>query len=368
MLTDSRFPWARLYELQQPIQFDELGSLLEEIWAAHSQHRAPSSEQTAAPRLIGDSADMQLVRELIQRVATTAATVLVTGESGTGKEVVARLIHEQSGRLGEFVAINCGAIPDHLLESELFGHERGAFTGAVASRAGRIEMANGGTLFLDEIGDMPLPMQVKLLRVLQERVIERVGGTEAREVDIRVVAATHRDLQQCIDEGRFREDLFYRLNVFPIDVPPLRDRRQDIPTLLDEFIGRMEREYGVTVRLRESAIDVLQAYEWPGNVRELANIVERLAVVNPMGEFGASDLPWPLRDESEDDAPVVVGSTLQAHNLPEEGIDLKEHLCSIERSLIASALERADGVVQKAAESLGLRRTTLVEKIRRHGL
>ena len=366
-MIDRQYPWARLYELRYPVQFDELGSLLEEIWASYSQHR--SDGLTDSLRLIGDSAEMQAVRSLIARVATTTATVLVMGESGTGKEVVARLIHEQSGRGGEFVAINCGAIPEHLLESELFGHERGAFTGAVSGRAGRIEIANKGTLFLDEIGDMPIPMQVKLLRVLQERVIERVGGTTSKSVDIRVIAATHRDLQACIDAGDFREDLYYRLNVFPIEIPPLRQRHGDIPLLLQEFIARIERDYGLTVRLTSAAQSVMVDYDWPGNVRELANIVERLAVIKPMGEFEASDLPWPLCTRAETDSEVrIVDATLAPSSLPADGIDLKGHLNTVERDLISRALEQAGGVVQKAAESLGLRRTTLVEKIRRHGL
>src|SRR5690606_15686199 len=206
------FPWARLYTLRQPVQFDELGELLEEIWAAHSPRRQPCDAHVA-DGLVGESRHIARITTLIERVATSGATVLFTGESGTGKEVVARRIHHLSGRKGQFVAINCGAIPEQLLESELFGYERGAFTGAVARRIGRFELAHGGTLFLDEIGDMPMPMQVKLLRVLQEHVIERVGGTESIEVDVRIVAATHRDLPRRIEEGLFREDLYYRLNV-----------------------------------------------------------------------------------------------------------------------------------------------------------
>ena len=192
---DQQFPWARFYELKYPVQFDDLGSLLDEIWVSHSQHKQERPAGGQKNRLIGDSVEMQNIRSLIERVAPSMATVLVTGESGTGKEVVAQQIHELSGRSGPFVAINCGAIPDHLLESELFGHERGAFTGAVSARAGRFEMANGGTIFLDEIGDMPAGMQVKLLRVLQERVLERIGGTTTTPLDIRVIAATHRNLQ-----------------------------------------------------------------------------------------------------------------------------------------------------------------------------
>jgi sigma-54 specific flagellar transcriptional regulator A len=346
--------------------------VLEEIWASHSQHRADNVECADDRRLIGKSAAMREVQKLVGQVAPATATVLVTGESGTGKEVVARRIHELSGRSGQFVAINCGAIPEHLLESELFGHERGAFTGAVSARAGRIELADGGTLFLDEIGDMPMSMQVKLLRVLQERVIERVGGSRSIPIDIRVIAATHRDLQSCIVSGEFREDLFYRLSVFPIEIRPLRDRPEDIGPLLDEMILRIKGEYDLIVQLTSAAIDVLTQYSWPGNVRELANLVERLAVIKPNGIFDEADLPWPLRPAEEpQDEPRVVNSTLSTAvpmELPVDGIDLKDHLSSVERDLISSALQNAEGVVQKAAELLGMRRTTLVEKIRRHGL
>jgi len=369
---DQQFPWARFHELKYPIQFDALGSLLDEIWVSHSQHRQDRAADGRTCRLIGKSVEMQNIRSLIERVAPSPATVLITGESGTGKEVVAQRIHELSGRSGPFVAINCGAIPDHLLESELFGHERGAFTGAVAARAGRFEMANGGTLFLDEIGDMPTAMQVKLLRVLQERVVERVGGTKSIPFDIRVIAATHRDLQKRIDDGQFREDLFYRLSVFPIDIPPLRDRIDDIRPLVEEIVGRVQQSHGVTLRIQEPAMAVLCEYEWPGNVRELANLLERLAIIRPNGEIQLSDLPWPLRDA--EDLPQVLNSSLTSTNtdtplsLPAAGLDLKEHLAMVEKELIENALTQANGTVKKAADLLGMRRTTLAEKIRRLGL
>ena len=219
----SKYPWARVHTLPDPVSFDALGDVLDEIRSVQQRLRH-DSDIGESTRLIGASADMRIVRQLIDKVAPSLATVLVTGESGTGKEVIARRIHEQSGRKGPFVAVNCGAIPEHLLESELFGHEKGAFTGADRARPGRFELANGGTFFLDEIGDMPSVMQVKLLRVLEERVVERVGGTKSIPVDIRLVAATHRDLPQRIEDGRFREDLYYRLSVFPIELSPLRDR------------------------------------------------------------------------------------------------------------------------------------------------
>lgn len=371
LMLRNEFPWARFYDLRSPVQFDELGSVLEEIRASHTRHRHEHPE-TQHESIIGDSAPIKSIRSLLERVAPSQATVLITGESGTGKEVVVRQIHRLSGREGAFVAINCGAIPEHLLESELFGHERGAFTGALTRRIGRFELAKGGTIFLDEIGDMPMPMQVKLLRVLQERVIERVGGTASIPVDVRVVAATHRDLPELIEEGRFREDLYYRLNVFPIEIPPLRERIEDIAPLVREMTGRVFRRYGMRLDVTAEAIAVLEQYAWPGNARELANLVERLAVMRPNGTIDVDSLPWPLRQApaSPVDATVRVEGTLPsaAAGLPAGGLDLKEYLAGLERDMIRSALERADGVVQQAADELGVRRTTLVEKINRHKL
>jgi sigma-54 specific flagellar transcriptional regulator A len=369
-LTAEDFPWARIHELSRPLQIDALGAVLDEIAAAYSTRRREEPVSNADSTLIGDSADMRMIRALIERVAPSDATVLITGESGTGKELIARQIHDVSGRKGQFVAINCGAIPDHLLESELFGHERGAFTGAHSARAGRFEIAAGGTLFLDEIGDMPTAMQVKLLRVLQERVIERVGGTKSIAVDIRIVAATHRDLPKRIEEGTFREDLFYRLSVFPIEMSALRERPEDIEPLVRALSVRVARHCGVRVRLTDAALSVLRDYAWPGNVRELANLIERLAVIKPRGVVDVTDLPRPLQRSD----PTVLSDSLQEQTTglsvhwPREGLDLKEHLAGIERDMIAGALRDAGGVVQKAAELLGMGRTTLVEKIRRHNL
>lgn len=371
-MLDQEYPWARFYNLSYPIQFDALGEVLDEIWASHSQHREIPALETSNCRLIGESKDMQMIRRLSERVAPSMATVLITGESGTGKEVVARYIHEQSDRKGPFVAINCGAIPDHLLESELFGHERGAFTGAATTRKGRFELAHGGTLFLDEIGDMPAAMQVKLLRVLQEKVLERVGGTKSIPVDIRVIAATHRDLPARIEQGTFREDLFYRLSVFPIEISPLRERPADVEPLIDEMISRVWSSHGVRLSLADSVLDTLREYPWPGNVRELSNLIERLAVIRPNSEIKYTDLPRPLRRDEE--LPVVMNDSLsnvgasELAALPSGGLDLKQHLAEIEGNMIQSALDQSDGVVQKAAELLGLGRTTLVEKIRRHKL
>jgi len=366
----AQYPWARFHSLDYPVRLDALDEVLEEIHASHGAARSkqPASRQS---KLIGESADMQVVRKLAAQVAPSTATVLISGESGTGKEVVARQIHELSGRKGPFVAVNCGAIPEHLLESELFGHERGAFTGAVASRAGRFELAEGGTFFLDEIGDMPAVMQVKLLRVLEERCIERVGGTRSIPVDVRLIAATHRDLPECIRDGRFREDLYYRLSVFPIEISPLRLRPDDLAPLIEEFTRRLQDDHAISLQIDRGAMRVLGDYGWPGNVRELANLIERLVVVRPNGVVTARDLPWPLV-EHRDAGPEIVSSNLALQDgaprakLPAEGFDLKEYLADIECEMIVQALQESNGVVQHAAEILGVGRTTLVEKIRRY--
>jgi len=327
--------------------------------------------------LVGSSRDIQYVRTLIRQVAVTEASVLILGESGTGKEVVARNIHYYSARREHpFVPVNCGAIPADLLESELFGHERGAFTGAYSARQGRFELAEGGTLFLDEIGDMPLNMQVKLLRVLQERSFERVGSNETLETDVRIVAATHQDLEQLVTEGKFRMDLYYRLNVFPIEVPPLRKRVEDIPLLVRGFVNRMEQDKRGTVNLDVCAQAALAKYYWPGNVRELSNLIERLAILYPQKLVKWSDLPEKFRpnqdwiaEQSEEfavRAPAPGGPPVSALQLPADGIDLKTHLADIERSLMVQALDQTDWVVARAAKLLNLQRTTLVEKMRKY--
>ena len=326
--------------------------------------------------LVGCSPAIQGIRRLMNQVASTDANVLILGETGTGKEVVARNIHRASARGSRpFVAVNCGAIPADLLESELFGHEKGAFTGALTARQGRFEMAEGGTLFLDEIGDMPLPMQVKLLRVLQERTIERVGSNRSIACDVRIIAATHRDLETAIADGKFREDLYYRLNVFPIEMPPLRQRLGDLPLLITELTARMDGEGRATVRLGVSGLRALSVYPWPGNVRELANLVERLAILHPGETVGLQDLPPKFRQGFPDSAPDDDASAAMAlptlgiePRLPENGIDLKEYLNDLEMGLIRRALDEANGVVAHAAKLLGMRRTTLVEKIRKFGI
>lgn len=333
--------------------------------------------------LVGSSRNVQAVREMMAQVADKEVTVLITGESGTGKEVVARNLHYNSHRRHKpFVPVNCGAIPAELIESELFGHEKGAFTGAITSRAGRFEMAEGGTLFLDEIGDLPLNMQVKLLRVLQERTFERVGGSKTYQSDVRVIAATHRNLEDMIEKGDFREDLFYRLNVFPIEMPALRERHEDIPLLLNELVSRLENEKRGSIRFNSAAIMSLVQHDWPGNVREMANLVERLVIMHPYGVIGVQELPMKYRHVEEGDDELLPNSVMEVADdsrpfpmseqsaalLPVNGLDLKEYLTDLEKNLIQQALDDAQGVVARAAEKLHIRRTTLVEKMRKYDI
>ncbi len=342
--------------------------------------------------LAGNSPAISLTRSLIRQVAPSDATVLILGESGTGKEVVAQALHKLSPRKNKpFVPVNCGAIPGELLESELFGHEKGAFTGALTARQGRFEMAEGGTLFLDEIGDMPMPMQVKLLRVLQERTFERVGSNKTIQCNVRIIAATHRNLEQEIQEKRFREDLFYRLNVFPIEVPSLRERAEDIPWLVNDLISRMQQAKRGDLRLTAEAVALMMQHDWPGNVRELANLIERLAIIYPQQEVKATDLPEKFQgytvpddleismvyedgdsqtaDDSEaDHSRALTESITPLTQLPDNGMDLKEYLNNLESDLIKQALDECDGVVAHAAKLLNIRRTTLVEKLRKYDL
>lgn len=324
----------------------------------------PEAEQVAG--LVGDSPAMRAVMEFVNKVADSDSTVLITGESGTGKEVLARALHARSRRHGgPLVPVNCGAIPEALLESELFGHERGAFSGAHQARAGRFELAHGGTLFLDEIGEMPLGLQVKLLRALQERCFERVGGTRSVKVDVRIIAATNADLEVAVREGRFRKDLFYRLHVIPMVVPPLRQRRTDIPLLVQHFIERLNARKGASVRgLEPEAMARFCDYQWPGNVRELENLIERLVVLKREGTIGVEDLPDVLqgcRPVADPRMPVPAG-------LSREGIDLMLELEQYENQLILEALSQANGITSKAARLLRLNRTTLVEKLKRKKL
>jgi len=309
--------------------------------------------------LVGSSESIKNIRHMMKQVMNSDATVLILGESGTGKEVVARNLHYHSDRRDKpFIAVNCGAIPADLLESELFGHEKGAFTGAIATRKGRFEMAEGGTLFLDEIGDMPQPMQVKLLRVLQERTIERVGGKKSIKIDVRIISATHHDLEQEIKEGHFREDLFYRLNLFPIRMPPLRDRMDDITLLINELISRIESQGRPSIHLLPEAIEAMSGYSWPGNIRELANMIERLVILYPNKEVKASDLPRKFQQ----------AETKTGAKATHDGLDLKEYLAKTEKTLIQETLKEHNNDVTATAEYLHIRETTLLEKMKKHGL
>ena len=369
--------------------------------------------------LVGAGGAIASLRSLVVQVAPKMANVLLLGESGTGKEVIARAIHDCSTRSrGPFVAVNCGAIPAELLESELFGHEKGAFTGAVSARKGRFELAEGGTLFLDEIGDMPFDMQVKLLRVLQERTYERVGGTKAQKANVRIVAATHQNLESKVESGEFRMDLFYRLNVFPIEVPPLRERPEDVPLLAQRFIDLQQEQSGDLITLSREALEQLCQCEWPGNIRELGNLVERLTILYPGETIEPSQLPNRYNPEAGAESPAprhdpeavarfidelfngldqksqdkvatlpmpaggdredLSGLFAAADDLPPVtphvvdfqvgDIDLKEHLANIEKDLIFAALEHSDWVNAQAAKRLNLQRTTLVEKMRKYDI
>ena len=392
---------SRVIRLPFPFKYESLAKAL------HVPAQAALEEAANVVMPTGVSNAVRDATRLIRQVAAHDSSVLILGESGTGKELAARAIHDASPRRQRpFVAINCGAIPSELLESELFGHEKGSFTGAVAARKGRFEIAEGGTLFLDEIGDMSLPMQVKLLRVLQERVFERVGNHAPIRCNVRIIAATHRNLEDSIARGVFREDLFYRLNVFPIEMPSLRERVEDIPLLIRDFSNRNAHEGRGRIELTQRTLQALSRHPWPGNVRELGNLIERLSILCPNRRVDIADLPAKYRPasvvedlmqlsdevalqpasapqfavqeesvgEEEDfglDDREAVSMLTQSDavdviaQLPPEGIDLRDHLFNIERNLIRQALNRAGGTVAHAARLLKLRRTTLVEKLRK---
>jgi len=310
--------------------------------------------------LIGQHPNIERIQSLIRKVAATDATVLISGESGTGKELVARQIHTLSARgEGPFIALNCGAIPAELLESELFGHERGAFTGAVGARHGMFQVARGGTIFLDEVAEMAPPLQVKLLRVLQEREFRPVGGDRTVKTDVRVIAASNKELFDEVSKGRFREDLFYRLQVIPIRLPPLRDRRSDIPLLLEHFLEKMNsRRPQGPVRLSEAAQVQMWEYDWPGNVRELENVIEQLVVLADGDTIDGENLPPSIRR-------FVAGKRNPAPSLTDAGFDFNRAVEAFENQLIHEALQKSNGNKQAAARLLGLKRTTLVAKLRR---
>jgi sigma-54 specific flagellar transcriptional regulator A len=396
---------ARVLRLSFPFKYTSLAAALSPAANANLEDIAPVRMPT------GRSPAIRETIGLIRQVAVHDSNVLILGESGSGKEVVARAVHESSPRRRRpFVAINCGAIPAELLESELFGHEKGAFTGAVTARKGRFEIAEGGTLFLDEIGDMSMPMQVKLLRVLQERIFERVGSQTPMRCNVRIIAATHRNLEESITRGTFREDLFYRLNVFPIEMPSLRSRIEDLPLLVRDLARQNSAEGRSRVEFSAPAFGALMHYPWPGNVRELGNLVERLSILFPDKLIGVAELPLKYRppgwvpgnereerlvvaddcgisdaDETVDTPECGVAESIGEEQamrlltavklngegdsslaqLPDQGLDLRMHLYNIERTLIRQALERTDGTVAQAARLLQLRRTTLVEKMRK---
>ena len=387
--------------LPKPFDLKEVVEVVERALSERKNAGAPKASLPGDGEedlpLIGRSAAMQDIYRVLARLMNTDLTVMITGESGTGKELVARALHDYGKRrYGPFVAINMAAIPRELIESELFGHEKGAFTGATNRYAGRFEQAEGGTLFLDEIGDMPLMMQVKLLRVLQEKVFERVGGTQPIQTNVRIIAATHRDLEAQIVDQRFREDLYYRLNVFPIEMPPLRDRGEDLPLLIDDLLVRIAEEGGPRLEFTEAALDFLQTYPWPGNVRELSNLLERLSILYPdsridLGHLPKSylqtaglepsdldtALPEPLVPPPAALRAVAPPRPAQDNNqatqapsleLPAEGLNLRDHLAKVEIAMILQALDQGDWIVARAAATLGLRRTTLVEKMRRYKL
>ena len=347
--------------VNKPFQIDELLHVLESaleqrrLQSENAYLRSQLEERYRFEGIVGKSREMARLFQLLETVAPTGSTILITGETGTGKEVVARAIHHNSPRrANRFVAINCSAIPETLLEAELFGHVRGAFTGAVGNRQGRLEQAHKGTLFLDEVGTMSTALQMKLLRVLQEREFERVGESHPTKVDVRVIAATNSDLTQMVANGQFREDLYYRLNVIPVELPPLRHRKDDVPLLVQHFLDRFRPG---TVASQE-AMRRLMAFSWPGNVRQLENAVERaIAFSGGRSQIDVDDLPPDIQQAREPLRSSV--------DLPEEGVDLDAYVAAIERDLIERSLERTGGNKGQAAKLLNLKRTTLVEKLKR---
>jgi len=384
--------------ITKPFNFDELMIILKKALSVSKLQQENVMLKMQLKKkydfkgLIGDSPPMQAVYELIEKIADTDSTVMITGESGTGKELIAKTIHYNNvaRAAGPFVPLNCAAIPRDLLESELFGHEKGAFTGAINTRIGRFELAQGGTLFLDEVGELDPALQVKLLRILQEREFERVGGVKTIKVDVRILAATNKDLEKATKEGKFREDLFYRLNVIPLHLPPLRKRIEDISLLLAHFVQEFAKKRKCEpLTFSPEAMECLMKYHWPGNVRELENLVERLSILANNKVVQASDLPDKLHQiafphmESLHPHPDVDGGAEPGRfmnaseplslgrpgiEIGEAGIDLNEAVSSIERNLIQKALEKTGGVRSRAAQLLGLNRTTLLEKMKKMGI
>ena len=366
-----------IFTLPKPLNLDELESLVMRAREYQSMKMfdreagASVQNQLLSTTMIGTSAPMLALFEMITKVAASNATVLIQGESGTGKELAARAIHQLSDRHGKnFVPVNCAAIPDDLLESELFGHVKGSFTGAYANRAGRFEMADKGTLFLDEIGDMKANLQVKLLRVLQNREFEPVGASKSQKVDVRIVAATNKNLEELVITRDFREDLYYRLSVIPIIIPPLRERREDIPLLIHTFLTRFNADKRNAVKgFSRDTLEILCAYEWPGNIRELENLVERLVILKGSGVIVPDDLPEKYLSGKVLQPALVQLPGLQADNLlPEGGICLNSAVDEFENNLIMQALARSGGNKKEAALLLNLKRTTLIEKLKKKNL
>jgi len=340
--------------------------------ASEVQYLKEEDARRAGP-MIGEGEVMRAVQKLIDKVAASASPVLVLGESGTGKELVAREIHRRSARSGgPFVAVNCAALSEGVLESELFGHEKGAFTGAMTGRKGRFELADGGTLFLDEIGELPAAVQVKLLRVLQDTEFERVGGNKTIRVDTRIVAATHKDLKKAIPKGEFREDLYYRLNVISIELPPLRDRREDIPALAEHFLARYARELAKPARMSAEVLDRLIHYRWPGNIRELQNVLERAVVLCEGEQLTVADLPREILEPAGTPAPEPAPSAALVEateaGSPEHPTDLTARLDALEKAIILEALQKFRWNQTKVAAALGLKRSSLQYKMKKHGL
>ncbi len=359
--------------LTKPVSPEEIIHIVEKAVSSRNGGRPSESsiEQNGFLNIVGKSPAIRHVFDIVKKVASADSTVLITGESGTGKELIAQAIHMAGDRRnGPFVPVNCAAIPEELLESELFGHEKGAFTHAIRTRIGRFELANKGTIFLDEIGDMSPSLQVKLLRVLQERRFERVGGMKTVEIDIRVIAATNIDLEEAVKEGRFREDLYYRLNVIPIKVPPLRERVTDIPLLLDYFLEKCSSRKGASVKgIDETARQCLLSYDWPGNVRELENVMERMVILSNGPVITVEDLPERIAKAAgitSNKAPL--GQEVGGIVLPEEGLCLSKAVEEFEKSLIIQALDRTNWVKNRAAKLLQMNRTTLIEKMKKQKL
>ncbi|MEN6624830.1 MAG: sigma-54 dependent transcriptional regulator [Candidatus Sumerlaeia bacterium] len=358
--------------ITKPFHLDEIKILVhkarqfQSLQAENQNLKRELKRTSRVENIVGQSPSMLQLDQLIRTVADSDSTILVLGESGTGKELVARAIHYNSDRSNQpLIPVNCGAIPEELLESELFGHVKGAFTGATMNRIGRFQMADGGTIFLDEIGDMSPKLQVKLLRVLQEQTFEPVGSTQTVKVNVRIITATNRNLEKDVAEGRFREDLFYRLNVIPLNIPPLRDRLDDLPLLVDHFIKKFNKAKGRKLtKFTDEAMRLLAAYPWPGNVRELENLVERMAILNGEGEIAPAQLPEKFTGLS----PAAIPAAGAPAEIPDEGVDFNKLVDDFELGLISKALEKAGGIKNKAASLLNIKRTTLVEKMKKKGM